>query len=145
MPKARHVKKLDLVHTDLYVHPWLSSKASVNIKYSGPKRLQVAAVEKLMRKKCPISLPVTVRMCDLSSEKLCGRCLVFADKAGNLKRFEIEIDPRLPEPSVIDSLIHEWAHAMDYDRNGLSRKRHRKSWGICFAEAWDHYDRADTI
>lgn len=139
MPKT----KLSLVLIDRHAHRLMGKLPQSMLRYSGIRKSPVVAIEKLLRSKCPVSLPVVVRYCDLTEANLCGRCLVFADKTGKLKRFEIEIDPKKPEVVVVDSLIHEWAHAMDYDRNGLSRKRHRKSWGICYAEAWSCYDDAE--
>lgn len=145
MPKTRPEKSLSLVFVDGYSHPVIARGGYGLLRFVGPRKSPLAEVEKLLRKHCPVSLPVSVKYCDLSEAKLCGRCLVFADKTGKLKRFEIEIDPKLPEPVVVDSFIHEWAHAMDYDRNGLSKKRHRKSWGVCFAEAWSCYDEASDV
>jgi hypothetical protein len=138
MPK----EKLSLVLEHLQHYRFGQNHSQTRLRYTGTKK-PLVVLEKLLRKNCPVSLPVVIKYCNLTEAALCARCLVFADKTGKLKRFEIEVDTTLPEPVVIDSFIHEWAHAMDYDRNGLSRKRHRKSWGVCFAEAWTCYDEAE--
>jgi hypothetical protein len=110
------------------------------IKYSIASDSAVRSVEKLLRRTCPVSLPVKVTFRSLAAENLCGCCLIYMDKNNNLKRFEIEVDPRWPATSSVDSLIHEWAHVMDNCQNGLAKKRHRASWGVCFARAWHYYD-----
>jgi hypothetical protein len=139
MPKEKVRKEANLVLVDNCDYIVSNLNKLARLKFSGVRKSPVVALERLLRKQCPVSRPVSVRYRDLSKEDLCGRCLVFADKAGKLSRFEIEIDPKLPDLVVIDSFMHEWAHVMDYDRNGLSRKRHRQSWGVCYAQAWSSY------
>jgi hypothetical protein len=143
MPKAKKEKSrvLDYLPVTSSVKPTKNPKSFV-VKYSISGKSVIQSVEQLLRKTCPVDLPVTVIFRDLYEERLCGRCLIYTDKNNKLKRFEIEIDPRWPTTSSIDSLIHEWAHVMDNCRNGIARKRHRESWGACYAKAWHQYDQS---
>ena len=92
-----------------------------------------------LRRECPISLPIKVVTKDLTGEKLCGCCVAYLDHKGNIEKFVIEIDRNMPVNTAIDTLLHEWAHAMDKEANGIPLEPHRNSWGECYAKTWRVY------
>jgi hypothetical protein len=57
----------------------------------------------------------------------------------------IELDIRVPERFVIDMMIHEWAHAMDWRTTRLEKTReeqklvHPPEWGVALAAIYTEY------
>jgi hypothetical protein len=96
-------------------------------------------VLRMIRKECPISVPIRVVSRNLETERLCGSCTTYVFQDSSIEKFLIEIDNSLTRISAVDTLLHEWAHAMDQDRNGVTTDSHRDSWGLCYAEAWRAY------
>ena len=92
-----------------------------------------------LREECPIKTPIKVQTKDLSKEKLCGCCIAYLSEKGKIEKFVIEIDRNMPVPTAIDTLLHEWAHAMDKEANGIPLEPHRNSWGECYAKTWRVY------
>lgn len=96
-------------------------------------------VLQLLRKNCPIKIPTKVVVRDLSKAKLCGSCTAYIGKNGKIQKFLIEVDKNMSTNSAIDTLMHEWAHAMDKEANGIPKEAHRNSWGVCYAKLWRMY------
>lgn len=96
-------------------------------------------VLRTLRKECPVNIPVKVVTGNLGQYKLCGSCTAFVDTEGNIQSFVIEIDKHMSISAAIDTLMHEWAHAMDKEANGIPNEPHRNSWGVCYARAWRAY------
>jgi hypothetical protein len=96
-----------------------------------------------LRKECPISVPIRVTTKDLTGEKLCGCCTAYLSQKGVIENFVIEIDADMPVATAIDTLLHEWAHAMDKQSNGIPMEPHRNSWGECYARVWRVYVNMD--
>jgi hypothetical protein len=94
---------------------------------------------KLLHAKCSPTQPIQVVLKDLSSQNLCGSCLAYVDKQGKIKRFVLEIHNDMAQLTLIDTLLHEWAHALDQSLNGLAKEPHRNSWGKCYAKVWRAY------
>jgi hypothetical protein len=92
-----------------------------------------------LRKHCALTKPAKVIIRSLYKQQLCGCCVAYLDNEGKIKRFDIEIDRQLSQLTAIDTLLHEWAHALDQDRNGPAREPHRESWGKCYAKVWRAY------
>jgi hypothetical protein len=97
------------------------------------------AVLRMLRKECKISRPIKVISKDLNREKLCGCCIAYLDDNGKVTRFAIEVDSNLAPVTAIDTLLHEWAHALDQVTNGVTGEPHRSSWGKCYARVWRAY------
>jgi len=49
----------------------------------------------------------------------------------------ISVDSKQQE--MIDTIIHEYAHAIDFDRNGCGKEHHSEEWGKCYAEVYRAY------
>lgn len=100
-----------------------------------------AQVLGLLRKHCPLRKPIKVVVRSLRKQQLCGCCIAYMSADGKIRRFVIEIDHQLSQLTAIDTLLHEWAHALDQDYNGKAREPHRNSWGKYFAQVWRVYSR----
>lgn len=96
-------------------------------------------VLRMLRKECPLQAPIRVISRDLHIERLCGSCSTYLTADGEISRFVIEIDSSLTAVSAIDTLLHEWAHALDYEKYGIAVESHRDSWGRCYARVWRAY------
>lgn len=96
---------------------------------------------KLLLAKCPPTQPIQVTTRNMTKQQLCGSCLTYVDKKGKIRRFVLEINSDMSQLTAIDTLLHEWAHALDQSLNGLSREPHRNSWGECYAKVWRIYVR----
>lgn len=92
-----------------------------------------------LRKRCPVQAPVRIAVKDLKKQKLCGCCTAYIDDDQNIQHFLIELDSNMSLSAAIDTLLHEWAHAMDKEKNGLPTEPHRNSWGACYAQTWRAY------
>ena len=86
-----------------------------------------------LREEIPLGAEMIVRT--VKPEKvvgLCGLCWIHEVPTS----FIIEVSRELSEVAAIDTLIHEYAHCMDHQQNGNSRKEHRNSWGVCYAKCY---------
>jgi hypothetical protein len=98
---------------------------------------------RVLRTKLPVSVPVHIRTreklgCSETGDNLFGQCILHYDAEGNTTQFTIEIVRGLEVETAIDTLLHEWAHAMDQVENGAADydDAHRDSWGAAYAKAW---------
>jgi hypothetical protein len=98
---------------------------------------------RLLRDKLPISVPVVVRtkvnlVCDDTGEDLFGQCMAHFNTRKRITRFVIDIVRGLEVEIAIDTLLHEWAHAVDMTENGHAddEDAHRDSWGAAYAKVW---------
>jgi hypothetical protein len=101
---------------------------------------KIKQVLRVLRKHCPVSRTVRVFYKNLSRSRMCGCCIAYVNTKGSITRFVIEIDSSLSKLTAIDTLLHEWAHALDQDLHGVAIEPHRDSWGECFAKVWRAYD-----
>lgn len=92
-----------------------------------------------LRKGCPVKTPLKVVTKNLSGQKLCGACIAYVSPQGEIRKFVIQIDRNKSILTAIDTLLHEWAHALDKEANGIPIEPHRQSWGECYARVWRHY------
>jgi len=98
---------------------------------------------RLLRDKLPISVPVRVRtkeelVCEESGEDLFGQCMAHFNRRKRVTRFTIDIVRGLEVETAVDTLLHEWAHAIDQMENGDAKDgdAHRDSWGAAYAKVW---------
>jgi|TARA_R110000824_G_scaffold82768_9_gene207471 hypothetical protein len=98
---------------------------------------------RLLREKLPLSVPVSVRTkeelkCDETGEDLFGQCMAHFNRRKRVTRFTIDIVRGLEVETAVDTLLHEWAHAVDQMENGDAKDEdaHRDSWGAAYAKAW---------
>ncbi len=92
-----------------------------------------------LRKECPLKAPMKVKTRDLSKDKLCGCCYAYLTPKGKIDHFVIEIDRNMVLLTAVDTLLHEWAHAMDKEANGIPVEPHRNTWGEMYARVWRVY------
>lgn len=93
----------------------------------------------LFNRVVPAALPVSVRRTKLTG--LDGYCQRVGDK------FHIRINKDLDERMAIETLIHEWAHALRWDYrfdNSEDEEFHKwvhdAAWGVHFAEVYRAYE-----
>jgi hypothetical protein len=96
-------------------------------------------VLRLLRREYPLTKPLRVVGKPLEQQRLCGCCLSYLNPDGSISRFVIEIDTGMSLLTAVDTLIHEYAHALDHDLNGIATEPHRESWGVCYARLWRLY------
>ena len=83
-----------------------------------------------LRKEIPLDAPLKVVTVPQDKIKgLCGYALIEEEPVS----FKIVISRELSEVAAIDTLIHEYAHCLDFLTNGEGHKYHRNSWGVCYA------------
>lgn len=92
-----------------------------------------------LKKKCPTAYPVSVRRTKLNN--LDGDCSL-----GN-KKFFIRINKDICEASAIETLLHEWAHAIAWnhlhdsmDWVEFEKRSHDASWGVAYSEVYRIYE-----
>jgi hypothetical protein len=100
-----------------------------------------------LRKHCPAAMPVVVRTSWLSSDTL-GRC------ARRKARFVIALNANMNEHDAVETLIHEWAHALSWnlvldrlsrhdsiDPQDFQEVSHDEAWGCAYSRVWRVYIR----
>lgn len=95
----------------------------------------------LLKKKCPLAYPVSVRRLKLTD--LDGYCSLDS------KKFFIRINYSLDESSAIETLIHEWAHARAWNHlhdklswSEFEEISHDASWGVAYSEVYRIYEKS---
>lgn len=100
-----------------------------------------------LRRYCPVAMPVVVRTSRLSSDIL-GRC------ARRKTRFVIALNANMNEHDAVETLIHEWAHALSWnlvldrlsqqdsvDPQDFQEASHDEAWGCAYSRVWRVYIR----
>jgi len=80
-----------------------------------------------LKKKIPPPHPICVQRVLLKEDH--GRCHFNGD------RFTIVVDRRLSEEMAIETLLHEWAHAISWN----SYKPHGPKWGRAYSRVYRTY------
>jgi hypothetical protein len=93
----------------------------------------------LLRKEIPPAFPVNVRRVKLNG--LDGYCM----KAG--EKFLICINKDLDDRMSVETLLHEWAHALRWDyrmdkmnEEEFNRRVHDAAWGTYYAEVYSVFE-----
>ncbi len=87
-----------------------------------------------LRKLAPLSVPVRIRRCRLKN--WCGRVVVHEHSNGRPKHINIYVSDKLDLDSTIDTLIHEWAHALAYDRHRAPVDQHDGVFWLAHGEVY---------
>jgi hypothetical protein len=94
----------------------------------------------ILKQKCPAAFPVSVRRVKMSG--LDGDCSL------GKKQFFIRINRDISEASAIDTLLHEWAHAIAWnhlhdslDWQEFEKRSHDASWGVAYSEVYRVYEQ----
>jgi len=98
-----------------------------------------------LRELCPTGKPVVIRTAWLPPTTL-GECI------RRPSRFVIRLNNRLDEQGAIETVLHEWGHALawnysldslakqsDVDRDEFERASHDAAWGCAYARVWRTY------
>lgn len=103
------------------------------------------SVIKMLRRETSPPLPVHVRRIKLNDND--GYCSKVRDQ------FYVRININFSEARAIDTLLHEWAHALSwkpkFDDASLSsedfeRIIHGPSWGVAYAEVYRLFEKHFT-
>jgi hypothetical protein len=69
-----------------------------------------------------------------------GYCEILA-REKQIESYTVYVKESRIVTLMVESFIHEWAHVLDIDKNGLYRKKaHRSSWGKEYARLWQHFE-----
>lgn len=114
---------------------------AVDWRYEPTSNKTLRRYLKILREKCDLPLPVTVR-CDLP---LKGDDLGSAELiVKNGKRsFLIRLVPGLPRDTLHQILIHEWAHCLDWREEHPVLTDHSATFGVCWAEVYRRFHGVD--
>jgi hypothetical protein len=98
-----------------------------------------------LRETCPAAKPVIVRTGWLPSGNL-GECIRRPE------RFVIRLSDKLNEALALETLLHEWSHAIawnftldalarnpDVDREKFEAEAHGEAWGCAYSRVWREY------
>jgi len=98
-----------------------------------------------LRRHCATAMPVIVRAARLPGDTL-GRC------GRRRSRFVIMLNSSLEECEAVDTLLHEWAHALSWhfvlDRMArqpslvpaeFEQASHDELWGCAYSRVWRAY------
>lgn len=80
-----------------------------------------------LKKKFPQKYPVSVRRTAISN-------LYDGDCSIKNKTFKIRINKKLPEYAAIDTLLHEYAHCVAWDK--CSCEEHCNEWGKAYSKLY---------
>lgn len=83
-------------------------------------------VVRLLKSKCPATLPVNVRRVRVPKGHD-GLCEIKSE------RFLIRIDRNLLEHEAIETLLHEWAHAIAWPE---CEHQHSDEWGKAYSRVY---------
>lgn len=84
-------------------------------------------VIRFLKKTCPTLYPVSVRRLRMS-DSFDGNCQFKGDS------FLIRINRTLPEHEAIETLLHEWAHVIAWDR--CPDDEHCDEWGKAYSRIY---------
>lgn len=93
------------------------------------------AVIRYLTEHAPLNAPAMIQV-RLIEEPVWGRCSWRAD----LGAYLIEIEAAQPYHAILDTLIHEWAHAMVWDASPIACEAgdaaHGPLWGVAQARVY---------
>jgi hypothetical protein len=137
-------------HRASFSHP-ISIPAAVGCPDAGASFLQRStwtefrAVLAGLRDQCPTAMPVVVRTAWLP-DTILGQCI------RRRQRFVVRLNEGMSEPQAVDTLCHEWAHALAWNYSldrlaktpGLDpvefeRACHDEAWGCAYSRVWRAY------
>ncbi len=103
-----------------------------------------------LRKSCPAAKPVVVRTAWLPPTTL-GECI------RRPRRFVVRLNRDMTQDAAIETLCHEWAHALswsfwldrlarqlDVDPAEFERASHDEAWGCAYSRVWRAYGEIIT-
>lgn len=84
-------------------------------------------VVRLLKKKCPADMPVKVRRLKVPDDRF-GDCDQMED------HYFIRISNELEEEQAIDILLHEYSHALSWDK--CASEDHCNEWGKAYSKVY---------
>ena len=84
-----------------------------------------------LKNAAPTKYPTYIIRRKLNTES--GYCFLRDKTRTRPKRFEIAICKTLQENAAVLILVHEWAHALAWFKEGSN---HGPQWGVAYARCW---------
>ena len=84
-------------------------------------------VVRMLKEKCPADMPVIVRRMKVPKDR-------YGDCSKKEDCYVIRICREISEQQAIDILIHEWAHAISWDK--CSSENHCNQWGKAYSRVY---------
>lgn len=97
------------------------------------RRDQFQRLARKLRKAAPTQHPVRIRRESAGKGRLADCAL---EVSGRSRRFVIRIRPEARFQEALDSLIHEWAHALAWSVGHPTLTDHDEVWGVCLSKAY---------
>ena len=88
---------------------------------------------KFLRREFPLAYPVRVRTRCI---KDCGDTTFIDGRGAVGGLFSIRVNGRKPFDSRIDTILHEWAHAMTWFGADANIEDHGPEWGVAYAKVY---------
>ena len=92
---------------------------------------------RVLRRVVPADLPIRVRRLAM---KDAGDCDLRPATEARPKHYEIRICTSLTESAAVLILLHEWAHALAWHKEGSD---HGPEWGIAYARVYRLYAKEE--
>lgn len=94
------------------------------------------AVTAALVEDCPVAYNVKLEVGPIGA-KIAGFTTHVREFGDEPEHLYIMVDPRQSDQGVLDTLIHEWAHAMVWDASeGEEYAGHGPLWGVAYARAY---------
>lgn len=97
-----------------------------------------------LRVAAPPILPVQVRrvagLPKHEGARVFGDCALIVDPRGRPTRFSIRVCRSGCKACMVDTLLHEWAHALGYTSDHPSVDDHGPEWGLQYARVLRVYE-----
>ena len=106
---------------------------------------RIGQIVRWLQARHPTPYPVTVRVVRLPLE---GRTYSFGDCVWRAKRFYIRVEARHPLAVQVDTLLHEWAHAVAHPFAALwsSTPDHGETWALAYGRIYrDFHDEGGAV
>ena len=88
----------------------------------------------------PVNKPVRLVVAPLLLGPGYGYCEIFTC-SNRIQSYVVHVKESRTVILMVESFIHEWAHVLDVDKNGLFRRHaHRASWGREYARLWQYFE-----
>lgn len=91
-----------------------------------------------LQKRCPVKYPIVLLRCTKKElEGSWGQCDIIFNEP--IQWIGIKLSERLSIANAVDTLIHEWAHAMTADPrhvHHIPMPQHSREWGIAYAKCY---------
>jgi hypothetical protein len=114
---------------------------------SKTRRGRLRQVERWLNKYYPTPRPTFVRVIDFKRKRTEGGCYIWAETERMKNKIYIRIHSKLPWNIAVETLLHEWAHAVTWPLATVEHTvSHNTEWAVTYGKIYeDFYDRYGFI